>query len=78
MKREDAVSVLRELMGACPSFVTASSVSIMKERGEWVLSVFWVPAALERDCMKKIVSNHGLEVTASNGRMVFRSSDKSP
>jgi|WetSurMetagenome_2_1015567.scaffolds.fasta_scaffold439998_2 hypothetical protein len=78
MKREDAVSVLRELMGACPSFVTASSVSIMRERGEWVLSVFWVPAALEGDCVKKIVSNHGLEVSMSNGRMVFRSSARLP
>ena len=78
MNREDAVSLLKEVMGACPSFCDAPAVSIMEERGGWVLSVFWVPSASDGDCLGKIVARHGLEVAASKGRTVFRSSAKSP
>ena len=73
VNREDAVSLLREIMGACPSFGAAPAVSIMEERGGWALSVFWVPHALEGDCLEKIVAKRGLDVAASNGRTVFRS-----
>jgi hypothetical protein len=77
MNREDAVSLLKEIMSSCPTFSEAQAVSIMAERGGWSLNVFWVPHISDGDCLGKIVSKHGLEVIASNGRTVFRSPVKS-
>jgi hypothetical protein len=76
MKREDAVSLLREIMVACPSFVTASSVSIIEEREGWGLNVAWTPDILDGDCLEKIATDRSLGVTTSNGRTILRSSQK--
>jgi len=80
MKREDAVSLLRRVMVACPSFCAAPAVSIAKgkEKDGWELSVFWVPSASDGDCLEKIVAERGLEVVSLNGRTVFRSFPKLP
>jgi hypothetical protein len=74
MKREDAVSLLREILVACPSFVTASSVSIIKEKEGWGLSLAWTPDVFDGNCLEKIVAEHSLDVVTSNGRIVLRSS----
>lgn len=75
MNRGDAISLLKEAMAACPSFCTAQAVSIAEdnERDSWVLSVFWVPDALDGDCLEKIAAKRSLEVVTTNGRTVFRS-----
>jgi hypothetical protein len=77
MNREDTVSLLKEIMGTCPSFCEAQAVSIMEEKSGWALSVFWVPRSSDGDCLGKIVAKRNLDVAASNGRTVFRSSMKS-
>lgn len=76
MKRDEAVSLIKEIMDCCPTFYEAQAVSIMEERGGWALSVFWVPHSSDGECLGKIVAKHGLEVAASNGRTVFRSIKK--
>ena len=74
LNREDAISLLKEVMVACPSLYTAQAVSITEnERDSWVLGVFWVLDALDGDCLEKIVVKLSLEVGTTNGRTVFRS-----
>ena len=77
LKRQDAVSLLREIMTACLSFCAAQAVSLTESNeGNWELSVFWVPDALDGDCLDKIVAARNLEVISTNGRLVFRSQQK--
>ena len=76
MKREDAVSLLKEIMGSCPSFLEAQAVSLFEERSGWGLSVFWVPHATDGNCLEKIIANRHLEVATLDGRMTFRSRQK--
>jgi hypothetical protein len=76
MNREDTVSLVRELMVACPSFVTASSVSIFQEKDVWALSVMWTPDTFDGNCLEKIVADRDLQVVTSDGRTIFRSQQK--
>jgi hypothetical protein len=63
-------------MAACPSFCSASAVSVAKEGDGWVLSAYWVTGTLDEDCLEKIVTEYGLEIVASKGRTVFHSTKK--
>ncbi len=75
LNREDAVSLLKEIMATCGSLATAQAVAITmdKETKSYVLSVNWVPEAYENECLTKILAKHGLEAVIVNGRTVFRS-----
>ena len=77
MNRDEAVSLLREIMSACPSFVSASSVSLFQEEDVWVLRVMWSPDAFDGGCLENIVAVHELEVvTSSDGWTTFKSRPK--
>ena len=76
MKREEAVSLLKEIMTDCESFHTAKAVSIQYDRtnDSWALSVTWLPYPSETDCLNKIIAKHNLEMTTKNERTIFHSS----
>ena len=73
--RKDAISLLREIMDSCHSFVTAKAVAISmdKQTNSWVLNVYWTPHPSESGCLDKILVERGLEVVTTNERMVFQS-----
>ena len=74
LNREEAVSLLKEIMVTCISFRTAQVVSISKDKGKdgWVLSANWVPETAENECLSKITAERNLEVNTQNGCTVFR------
>jgi hypothetical protein len=76
LNREDAISLLRELMFSCESFrnVTIVSIDRDKEREGCSLSVTWVPEYSEKGCLNAIAVKRGLEITTTDRRMVFHSS----
>lgn len=67
--------MLKELMTDCDSFHTAKAVSVESNRADdnWQLNLSWVPYPTENECLKKIVTEHGLEMLTSNERTIFRS-----
>ena len=75
MNREDAVAVLRKIMAACSSFVTAQGVSLFEDKKtkSWGLSVFWTPLPEEQGCLDKILHEYNLVATTTNGRTLFHS-----
>jgi len=76
LNREEAVSLLKKVMAACPSFYTAQAVSLGREKDGWTLSAYWVPHTLDKNCLDNIIVEHGLEVATSGGQIVFRSIQK--
>jgi hypothetical protein len=78
LKREDAISLLREIMSACVSFNTAQAVSVAmdKESKRYVLSVNWTPHPSEIGCLDKILLDRNLETITAQGRTIFRSRQK--
>ena len=73
MKREDTISLLREILAACPSLVSASALNIVKEGEGWNLTVSWTPDAFDGNSLEKIVADRDLEVITSGERTVFYS-----
>ncbi len=75
MKRDDAISVLKELTGACESFRNVQTVSLTmdKERKNWILKVNWVPQEMENGTLDRILADYDLEVATIKGHTVFRS-----
>ena len=75
MNREDAVSLVREIMASCESFVTAQAVAITmdKETKSYILSVHWAPHPVESGCLDRILCKYGVEAVTTDGRTVFRS-----
>jgi hypothetical protein len=74
VNRQEAVSLLKEMIVVCGSFNDAQSVSIQnnKKSNSWELHVNWVPHPSEIACLEKIVAIHILEMVTINGRYVFR------
>ena len=75
VNRQEAVSLLKELMTDCESFHNAQAVSMQHNRlkDSWEIHVSWVPHPLETECLKKIASKHSLEMETLDGKTVFRS-----
>ena len=75
MNRQEAVSILKEMMVICGSFRDAQAVSIMRDKtnDSWELHVHCIPQPSETACIKKIVAQHSLEMVTINGKTVFRS-----
>jgi len=75
MNRQEAVSILKEMMAVCGSFRDAQVVSIGRNKANdgWELRVNCVPHPSEIACLEKIVDEHSLEMFTSNGKTVFRS-----
>jgi len=75
VNREEAVSLLKEMMTICGSFHDAQVVSIRRDNANesWELHVHCVPHRSEIPCIEKIVAKHCLEMVTSNGKTIFRS-----
>jgi hypothetical protein len=76
MKREEAVTLLKELLLICPTFVTAAAVSLFEEKDAWGLSVMWTPDVRDGNCLEKIVAKYNLDIVTSGERTTFRSHQK--
>jgi hypothetical protein len=74
MKRQDAVSLLKEITSKCESFQEVKSVSINHDTtsGNWELHVSWMPHPMDIECLKKIVASHSAEIQSSGEKTVFR------
>jgi hypothetical protein len=79
LNRQDAIAVLRKIMASCASFNTAQAVNITKDKEKqgWVLNVNWTPSSDENGCLDNILDEYNLESVTTNGRIVFRSIQKS-
>ena len=75
MNRQEAVSLLKELMTYCESLHNAQAVSIQRNqlKDSWEIHVSWIPHPLETECLKKITAKHSLEMETLDGKTVFRS-----
>jgi hypothetical protein len=78
MDRQGTISLLKEIIAICSSFYDAQAVSIVhkKTRSTWELHVYCIPHPSEIDCLKQIVTKHGLEMIISSDMTVFRSIEK--
>jgi hypothetical protein len=73
MKREEALSLLKELMITCESMRLAPVVSLTPNStpGHWKLSLKWVDNA-EKGCFEKIIQERGLKVVETDdGYTIF-------
>ncbi len=73
MKREEALTLLKELMIACESTQLAPVVSLTpnSKPGHWKLSIKWVDDE-EKDCFKKIIQERGLRaIRTDDGYTTF-------
>ena len=75
MNRQETISLLKEIIAICRSFYDAKAVSITHDKmsNNWELHVYCTPHSSEIDCLKQIVTKHGLELIISNDMTVFRS-----
>jgi hypothetical protein len=73
MKREEALSLLKELMIACESMQLAPIVSLTPNSipGHWKLSIKWADKE-EKDCFKKIIQEKALKaIRTDDGYTTF-------
>jgi hypothetical protein len=79
MNRQEAVSLLREIMSSCESFKLAQAVSIKHDKGAqgYFLCVKWVPHVSERSCLESIRQRYNVEISESEGYTVFNTSKTS-
>ncbi len=73
MKREEALSLLKDLMLSCESMQLAPVVSLTPNStpGHWKLSLKWVDNA-EKGCFEKIIQERGLKVIETDdGYTIF-------
>jgi hypothetical protein len=75
MNRQETISLLKEIIAVCRSFYDAKAVSITNDKlsNTWELHVYCIPHPSEIDCIKKIVTKHGLEMITLNDMTIFRS-----
>ena len=75
VNRQEAVSLLKELMTDCESFHTAQAVSIQRDKlnDSWEIKVSWIPHPSDTECLKRINAKHNLEMETLDGKTVFRS-----
>jgi hypothetical protein len=78
MDRQETISLLKEIIAVCRSFYDAQAVSITRDKmsNTWELHVYCTPHPSEIDCIKQIVTKHGLEMITSNDMTIFRSITK--
>jgi hypothetical protein len=73
MKREEVLSLLKDLMVACETMRLALVVSLVPQskHGHWKLSVKWINEN-EKDSFEKIIKERGLKATETNdGYIIF-------
>jgi hypothetical protein len=74
MNRQETVLLLEEIIVICGSFYDARAVSIQNDwiGDSWELHVYWVPNPSEKECIKKIIVQHFLEMITISGHSIFR------
>jgi hypothetical protein len=74
MKRIDTLLLLEEIKGSCKSSpgLDGAVVTEHKNEKDWVLSITWIPNDIDKECLDKIALKHNLEVTSTEGHVVFR------
>jgi hypothetical protein len=73
MKREEVLSLLKELMVACESMQNSPVVSLVVSPNpdRWKLSVKWVNYS-EKNCFEKIIKERGLVASeTADGYTIF-------
>ena len=75
MNRQEAITLLKEIMAVCESFHYTQAVDIAKNKksGSCELIVYWLPDVSEIEQLERIVAQHNLEMVSSMGRTIFRS-----
>ena len=73
MKREQVVSLLKEITFSCESFRFAQAVSIARnpETEGYLLRVKWVPNNEDKNCLRALLVKYGVEVTQKDDFLVF-------
>jgi hypothetical protein len=73
MRREETLSLLKELLIACRTMHYAPIVSLKKglQPDSWELRVKWVSSDDEKDCFRSIILKNGLEATEADGYTIF-------
>ena len=73
MKREEAISLLKEIMGNCASFHLAQTVTVSKnQEGEgWIVRAKWVCPESEKVGLNNIKQNHIVEITETADYTIF-------
>jgi hypothetical protein len=73
MERNEAISLLKDLMVKCESmrFATIVSLTPTHDQGSWTLNVKWENND-PKNCLDKIVHDRGLKVTETeDGHTIF-------
>ena len=72
MNRQEATSVLRELLTECNGALSTSSVSLSStDSGNYQLSINCVLDDFLRKCMNTIVEKHGLRMKEQHGKVTL-------
>ena len=73
MKREEAISLLKELKANFNSVESTICVLLKNEErtGFWELQIEWVPQTDEKKSLLNLAARHNLEITFKNGQTVF-------
>ena len=74
MKREEAISLLRELRANFDSVESTICVLLKNEERTsfWELKLEWVPKKDEKEALLNLAAKHNLEITFENGQTIFR------
>ena len=71
LDRAGAISLLKEIMRDCESFVCAQALSITETDSGWILKVKWICPPSERDCLNSIMLKHHVEVSELDGYLII-------
>ena len=71
MKREEAVSLLKELKADFDSIESTVGVLLKNEKGRWDLQIQWTPSPTEKVDLQKLASKNGLTVTFEKDQIRF-------
>ncbi len=73
MKREETLSLLKELLIVCHTMRDAPVVALKRgsQPDSWELRIKWVSSGNEKDCFQSIIVKNGLEATETDGYTVF-------
>jgi hypothetical protein len=71
LDRAGAVSLLKEIIHECESFIEAQAVSISKAESGWILKAKWICPQFERDCLRGIMLKHSVLISELDDYTVF-------
>jgi hypothetical protein len=71
LDRAGAVLLLKEIMHECESFIEAQAVSISETESGYILKAKWICPQFERDCLRRIMLKHNVEISELDDYTVF-------